>query len=108
MAKQGLMDLMAEGYTFDEASMIEFCRRFIPDMPEEECFIACRDEGQTCHHAEGNLLMADYLTDCIASDCFRLGHWAAIRKAKNAGFALPIAKIGLKKAFAQGYRIHPK
>ena len=52
--------------------------------------------------------MTDYLTDCIASECFRLGHWAAVRKAKNAGLALPIAMIGLKKAFAQGYRIHPK
>ena len=54
MTKQGLMDLLVEGYTFDEASMIEFCRRFVPDMSEEECFIAYRiyesyrDEGQTC------------------------------------------------------------
>ena len=54
MTKQGLMDLMSEGYTFDEASMIEFCRRFVTDMSEEECFIAYRiyeiyrDEGQTC------------------------------------------------------------
>lgn len=52
--------------------------------------------------------MADYLTECIASDCFRLGHWAAVRKAKNAGLALPLAMIGLKKAFAQGYRISKK
>ena len=49
--------------------------------------------------------MTEYLTDCIASDCFRLGHWAAVRKAKNAGLAMPLAMIGLQKAFAQGYRI---